>query len=149
MLVENTEQLSTDTLYQVLQKENEVFLVDVRNEDEYENWRIETRFTPETINIPYFEFFENEEESLGKIPRGRPIVVVCAKGGASDFVAAMLEEEGIPASNIADGMDGWGTLHIFRPVIERETFQIYQVDRVARGCLSDVLVSHGQAGIID
>lgn len=149
MLVENTEQLSSLTLYQALQKENNIFLVDVRNEDEYKNWRIETRFSPEMINVPYFEFFEHEEESMSKIPKGRPIVVVCAKGGASDFVAAMLEEEGIPASNIADGMNGWGNLHIFRPVVETETYQIYQVDRIARGCLSHVLISEGKAVIID
>lgn len=149
MLVENTEQLSTQTLYRVLQEENDIFLVDVRNTDEFESWRIETRYTPETINIPYFEFFENEEESLSKIPKERPIVLVCAVGGASDFVAAMLEEEGIPASNIAEGMSGWGKLHIFRPVIETETYQIYQVDRVARGCLSYVLISDGRAVIID
>ena len=149
MLIENTEQVSTQTLYQVLQKENDVFLVDVRNEDEYESWKIETRHTPETVNIPYFEFFEHEEESISKIPKDRPIVVVCAKGGASDFVASMLEEEGIPASNIADGMIGWGNLHIFHPVVEEETFQIYQVDRIARGCLSYVLISDGKAVIID
>ena len=149
MLVENTEQLSTQALYRVLQNENDVFLIDVRNEDEYDRWKIETRFTPETINIPYYEFFENEEESLGKIPRERPIMLVCAVGGASDFVIEMLAEEGIPASNIAEGMKGWGKLHIFRPVIEAETFQIYQVDRVARGCLSYVLINDGQAVIID
>lgn len=149
MLVENTEQLSTQELYRVLQRENDIFLVDVRNKDEYDSWKIETRYTPETINIPYFEFFENEEESLSKIPKERPIVLVCAVGGASDFVAAMLEEEGIPASNIAEGMAGWGKLHIFRPVIETKAYQIYQVDRVARGCLSYVLISDGKAVIID
>jgi rhodanese-related sulfurtransferase len=58
--------------------------------------------------VPYFEFFENEQESLEKVPANHPIVVICAKGGASDFVAAMLEEEGIRAVNLSDGMIGWG-----------------------------------------
>jgi glyoxylase-like metal-dependent hydrolase (beta-lactamase superfamily II) len=46
-------------------------------------------------------------------------------------------------------MKGWGQLHVFRPVIETEAYQITQVDRVARGCLSYVLISDGRAAIID
>jgi glyoxylase-like metal-dependent hydrolase (beta-lactamase superfamily II) len=46
-------------------------------------------------------------------------------------------------------MSGWGKLHIFRPVVETESYQVYQVDRVARGCLSYVLISDGKAVIID
>ncbi len=147
--LENQEQISPRQLYDLLQQEHNIFLIDVRNEDEFENWQIEGRFTPDTLNIPYFEFFENEEESMAQVPTGRPIVVVCAKGGASDFVAAMLEEEGIKASNLAEGMIGWGNLHIHRPVVENPGYRIYQFDRTSRGCLSYVLISRGQAAIID
>jgi glyoxylase-like metal-dependent hydrolase (beta-lactamase superfamily II) len=34
-------------------------------------------------------------------------------------------------------------------VVEETSYQIYQVDRVARGCLSHVIISKGQAAIID
>ena len=91
--LENQEQINPRQLYDLLQQEHNIFLIDVRNEDEFKDWQIEGRFTPETVNIPYFEFFENEEESMAQVPKGQPIIVVCAKGGASDFVAAMLEEE--------------------------------------------------------
>ncbi len=142
-------QITPAELYRHISQPNELFLIDVRNEDEFQDWRIGARHTPETINVPYFEFFENEEHSMAQVPAEREIVVVCAKGGASDFVAAMLEEEGIRAVNLAEGMIGWGNLYVNRPVVEAETYQIYQVDRVARGCLSYVLVSGGRAAIID
>ncbi len=142
-------QMTVAELFDRLSRPNNLFLIDVRNEDEFAAWQIEGRHTPETINVPYFAFFENEAESMAQVPRGREIVVVCAKGGASDFVAAMLEEEGIPAVNLAEGMIGWGNYHVIRPVVEAGNYQIYQVDRVARGCLSYILISQGQAAIID
>jgi glyoxylase-like metal-dependent hydrolase (beta-lactamase superfamily II)/rhodanese-related sulfurtransferase len=148
-ILEEIEQISSKQLHKLIQKENDIFFVDVRNEDEFEEWQIESRYTPETINVPYFEFFENEQESLEKVPANRPIVVICAKGGASDFVAAMLEEEGIRAVNLSDVMIGWGNLYVNRPIVEKDAYQIYQVDRVARGCLSYVLISGGKAVIID
>lgn len=149
MVLENTQQITVRKLYDLIQKENNIYLVDVRNEEEFESWKIEGRFTPETINLPYFEFLEDEQGSLQKIPKDREIVVLCAKGGASDYVAAMLASDGVTASNVAEGMIGWGNLHINRVVAEQDTYQIYQLDRVARGCLSYILISQGQAVIID
>jgi glyoxylase-like metal-dependent hydrolase (beta-lactamase superfamily II)/rhodanese-related sulfurtransferase len=149
MLLENLEQLSVRQLYETIQNPNDLFLVDVRNTDEYTAWKIEARFTPETINIPYFDFLEKESESLAKLPRGKPIVVLCAKGGASAYIVELLAKEGLPASNVAEGMIGWGNLTVIRPVVEKRTYQIYQVDRVARGCLSYILLTQGQAVVID
>ena len=143
------EQITPEQLYELMQHENDIFMIDVRNEDEYEAWKIEGRHTPQTINVPYFEFFENEEQAFAKVERGRPIVVVCAKGGASDFVALRLGEEGIPATNLSEGMIGWGNLYISRTIAQTPDYEIHQMDRTSRGCLSYVLVSNGQAAIID
>jgi glyoxylase-like metal-dependent hydrolase (beta-lactamase superfamily II) len=46
-------------------------------------------------------------------------------------------------------MIAWGDYYHFRTIVENDTFQIYQVDRVARGCLSYVFISQGQTFIID
>lgn len=142
-------EISVSTLHEQINRENNFFILDVRNEDEFETWRIEGRFTPDTINIPYHHFFEDQEELVQQVPEDREIVVVCAKGGASDFVALVLEEHGRRAMNLADGMIAWGNHYVVRPVISTDSYQVYQVDRPARGCLSHVLVSEGQAAIID
>lgn len=149
MDVTKMEQITPKQLYELMQRENDIFMVDVRNEDEYAAWKIEGRYTPETINIPYFEFLENEEAAFSRVTTGRPIVVVCAKGGASDFVALRLGEQGVPAANLSEGMIGWGNLYIDRPIAATADYEIYQIDRTARGCLSYVLISDGQATIID
>jgi glyoxylase-like metal-dependent hydrolase (beta-lactamase superfamily II) len=46
-------------------------------------------------------------------------------------------------------MISWGNFYDSRPVVEEEDYQIYQFDRVARGCLSYVIISDGKAAIID
>jgi glyoxylase-like metal-dependent hydrolase (beta-lactamase superfamily II)/rhodanese-related sulfurtransferase len=149
VLLEKISQISVEDLYKSIQEPNDFFLVDVRNEDEFDAWKIEGRYTPETINIPYFEFLENEAESIARVPRDRSIIVLCAKGGASDYIAAMLQKEGIFATNVAEGMIGWGNLLKTRPVVEKSSYAIYQIDRVARGCLSHILLSGDRAVIID
>lgn len=149
---EVSQQITVEELYRKLQQpDHRLFILDVRNQDEFDTWRIESRYPPEMVNIPYFEFFENTESALAQLPQDpeRDVVVVCAKGGASDFVAALLEEEGRSAVNLAGGMEAWGNFYVFRPVAETAAYQVYQVDRPARGCLSHVLISQGQAAIID
>jgi glyoxylase-like metal-dependent hydrolase (beta-lactamase superfamily II)/rhodanese-related sulfurtransferase len=153
LLVE--EELTVDEFYRRINRENDILLLDVRNNRDFETWRIETRHTPETLHIPYVIFAEDGAEALEKLPElwavpdDREIIAVCAKGGASDFVAEILREEGKRAVNLIGGMIAWGNYYVIRPVVEKENYQIYQVDRVARGCLSHILVSHGRAAIID
>ncbi|MCS7040893.1 MAG: rhodanese-like domain-containing protein, partial [Anaerolineae bacterium] len=145
-------EIDTETLYNLLQQPNDFLLLDVRNEDEFQLWRIEGPHTPATLHIPYFFFLEDEAEAVARVaaqaPAGRPVVVVCAKGGASDYVAERLREHGIPAANLMGGMVEWGDFYAVRPAVERPAYQVYQVDRVARGCVSWVFISRGEAAIV-
>ncbi len=152
---EEMEEISVSNFYQTISQKNDILLLDVRNDQDFDAWRIESRNTPETMHIPYIIFAEDGPEALQDlpqltaIPKDREIVAVCAKGGASDFVAAILREEGMTAVNLIDGMIAWGNHYVSRPVVEKTNYQIYQIDRVSRGCLSYVIISQGQAAIID
>ncbi len=149
------EEITVDQFYSLISCENEFLLLDVRNDQDFESWRVESRFTPETMHIPYIIFAEDGPEALEELPElmavpdDRLIVALCAKGGASDFVAAILRDEGKKAVNLIDGMIAWGNLYVTRPVVEKRSYQIYQVDRVARGCLSHILISQNKAAIVD
>jgi glyoxylase-like metal-dependent hydrolase (beta-lactamase superfamily II)/rhodanese-related sulfurtransferase len=142
--------LNVSELYERISHPNDLLLLDVRNDEDFNIWRIEGRYTPETLRVFYGEFVEDEQSAALLVPRGREVIVVCAKGGASDYVAEILREShGISALNLEGGMIAWGNFSTFRPVVQRDSYQIYQVERVARGCLSYVLVSQGQAAVID
>lgn len=83
-------------------------LLDVRNDDEYEAWKVEGRRPIETLHIPYFDFVE-EPELVAQVPSdGREALVICAKGGSSEFVAEMLREAGVNAKNVEGGMIAYG-----------------------------------------
>ena len=143
-------EISVEELYRRISQPNDIFLLDVRNQEEFETWRVEGRYTPETVHLFYGDFIEEEEAVVDRIPRGREVVVVCAKGGASAYVAGVLSQSyGIQAVNLAGGMAAWGNYYHIQPVVAGESYKIYQVMRVARGCLSYILESQGQAALID
>ena len=143
--------LSAKALHQRLQHPGDLLLLDVRNEEEFGRARIETAATPETVNIPYMMFIEDDtrDEAIARLPRQRPIVVVCAHGGSSEYVAGILRHHGFTVANLAGGMESWAGLHVVRPVAQDEWVEIYQLDRPARGCLSYVIISDGLAAVID
>ena len=43
---------------------------------------------------PYFDFIEDAEAAIARVPRGRELVVLCAKGGSSEMVVELLAERG-------------------------------------------------------
>jgi len=125
-------------------------LLDVRNDDEFARWRIEGCTPFETIHIPYFNFLEDTEANIARVPKDRLIVVVCAKGGASDYVAEMLREHGYRAINLEGGMIAWSNYYFVTTIPNTGTdLTIYQLIRVARGDLAYVIASRGEAVLID
>jgi rhodanese-related sulfurtransferase len=58
-VVETIEEITVEEFNQRINQPNEILLVDVRNEDEIESWKIESRFTPETMHIPYTIFADS------------------------------------------------------------------------------------------
>lgn len=129
------------------------FILDVRNADDVARWRIEGAADVPQVAVPYFEFIDDDAAALAKVPSDLGLaVVVCAKGGSSEFVAGVLREAGRPAVNLLEGMVGWGDLHV--PVRVSDAgdggrFELWQVNRYGKGCLSYVVVAGGEAAVVD
>lgn len=128
---------------------SEQFILDVRTEEDFKGWRVEDIKTPQTLNIPYIDFIEAAGEMYPKVPKDRQVVVLCGKGGASDYVAEMLRGEGFDAVNVIGGMKAWGRLYDMKTAWEQDGKKIEQVNRVGKGCLSYIAVSAGEAAIVD
>ncbi|NEY70907.1 MBL fold metallo-hydrolase [Bacillus mesophilus] len=132
----------------VINKE-ELFILDVRNETDYQDWKIEGE-NFNHYNIPYFELLDGVEEILDKIPTDKEILVVCAKEGSSLMVAEMLVEQGLQASYLEGGMKTWSEhLEPVKVGDLKDGGEIYQFVRIGKGCLSYMVVSNGEAAIID
>ena len=127
----------------------ELFIIDVRNTDAFEDWKIEGRQF-EYLNKPYFELLDGVEEILPNIPTHKDVVVVCAKEGSSIMVAEMLAEAGLSVGYLAGGMKAWSK-HL-EPIKVGDLTgggELYQFVRLGKGCLSYMVLSEGEAAIID
>ncbi|MGE7952870.1 MBL fold metallo-hydrolase [Lysinibacillus xylanilyticus] len=127
----------------------ELFILDVRNADAFEDWKIDGRKF-EYLNIPYFELLDGVEDILPKIPTDKDVLVVCAKEGSSMMVAEMLSEAGRTVAYLAGGMKTWS--EYLEPIKVGDLTgggELYQFVRLGKGCLSYMVISGGEAAIID
>ncbi|MFY4815783.1 rhodanese-like domain-containing protein, partial [Haloarcula sp. AONF1] len=90
----------------------DVTILDARMQSDYDEWRIDGENVT-SINVPYFEFLEDEidDDVLDRIPDDREVTVLCAKGGASEYVAGTLAERGYDVDHLEDGMNGWASIY--------------------------------------
>jgi glyoxylase-like metal-dependent hydrolase (beta-lactamase superfamily II) len=129
----------------------DITLLDARMQSDYEEWRIDGENVT-SINVPYFEFLEDEidEDILARIPDDREVTVLCAKGGASEYVAGTLAERGYDVDHLEDGMNGWASIY---EAVEVERYDgagtLLQYQRPSSGCLGYLLYDDGEAAVID
>src|SRR6056297_480083 len=143
--------VTPETLKSRIDAGEEVTLLDVRAQSEYEEWHIDGD-SVESINIPYFEFLEDEidEDVLAQIPDDRDVTVLCAKGGSSEFVAATLKDGGYDANQLEDGMNGWARIYERVEVSDYDgAGTLYQYQRPSSGCLAYLVVDGDEAAVID
>jgi glyoxylase-like metal-dependent hydrolase (beta-lactamase superfamily II)/rhodanese-related sulfurtransferase len=159
----NGEVWTAGDLLERLERRDKFFVLDVRNRDEFERFRLEGRSPVPAVNIPYFEMLELggkdemldsvvayvERDLADQLPPNLPILAVCAKGDTSEFVAQGLRRLDYASANLKGGMKAWGEYYATRALVEGSDLAIYQVSRPARGCLSYIVASAGKAIVID
>ena len=127
----------------------ELFILDVRNADAFEDWKIEGHKF-EYLNIPYFGLLDGVEEILPQIPSHKDVLVVCAKEGSSIMVADMLSEAGYKVGYLEGGMKSWSMyLEPIKVGELKSGGELYQFVRLGKGCLSYMAINDGEAAIID
>ncbi|WP_026583157.1 MBL fold metallo-hydrolase [Bacillus sp. J33] len=139
---------SKEVTKKVFNKEN-LFVLDVRNESDFQDWKIEGE-NFQYLNVPYFELLDGVEEIMDKIPADQEILVVCAKEGSSVMVAEMLSDAGLDVSYLEGGMKAWSEhLEPVKVGDLKDGGELFQFVRIGKGCLSYMVVSNGEAAIID
>lgn len=127
----------------------ELFILDVRNKDAFEDWKIEGHKF-DYLNIPYFELLDGVEGILPQIPTDKDVLVVCAKEGSSIMIAEMLSDAGLDVGYLEGGMKTWSMY--LEPIKVGDLAnggELYQFVRLGKGCLSYMIISGEEAAIID
>lgn len=116
-------------------RDTSYLLLDVREPEEYEDWRIE-----ESLNIPLGQL--TRPASLRSLPRDTEIIAICAHGIRSAEAATFLKKKGFKAEHLAGGLSAWNKVHDIAPVIlnNRDEVKLLQLRRVGKGCASYVIV---------
>ncbi|WP_144926389.1 MBL fold metallo-hydrolase [Halorubrum salsamenti] len=147
----DVESVDPESLKDRIDAGEDVTLLDARMQSDYEEWRIDGENVT-SINVPYFEFLEDDidDDVLDRIPDDREVTVLCAKGGASEYVAGTLAERGYDVDHLEDGMNGWASIY---EAVEVDRYDgagtLLQYQRPSSGCLGYLLYDDGEAAIID
>ena len=107
---------------------------------------------------PELEFHAHPNSKLFALPdvtaldldTTRPIAVVCGHGNSSKKATAFLRARGYEAYSVIGGMAAWETVYVARHLSPTPSLShVVQLDRVGKGALSYVLVSDGDALVVD
>jgi glyoxylase-like metal-dependent hydrolase (beta-lactamase superfamily II) len=128
-----------------------VTILDVRPPEAFAAWHI-TGDTVDIENVPVTRFLDDQPDDsvLDAVPVGDPLIVLCAKGYASAYVAGTLAAAGRDVVVLADGMDGWARVYDRLEITRYDgPGTVYQYQRPASGCLAHLVVSADDAAVID
>ncbi|SEG56208.1 rhodanese-like domain-containing protein, partial [Halobellus limi] len=143
--------VSPEALKEQIDAGEDVTLLDTRMQSDYEEWHIDGDNVT-SINLPYFHFLEDDidDDVLEQVPADREVTVLCAKGGASEFVAGALKARGYDVDHLENGMNGWAEIYERYEVTDYDgAGTLYQYQRPSSGCLGYLLVDGGEAAVVD
>jgi glyoxylase-like metal-dependent hydrolase (beta-lactamase superfamily II)/rhodanese-related sulfurtransferase len=122
----------------------DIFLLDVREPDEFRNWNIDGSENIALGQVPHY---------LDKIPKDKEVVTICPAGNRSGMVTQMIQRLSYNVKTLEDGLTGWSAAyervdHIFE-VWQDKRVKVVQLRRIGKGCLSYIVESNYEAAIID
>jgi glyoxylase-like metal-dependent hydrolase (beta-lactamase superfamily II) len=142
-------QYSAQDLYNWLTSNEDIIVVDVRNNKEFGKFKVEAPYSFKMLNIPYFDFMEFEEESVEKLPQGSRIRIVCAKEASAKYVADIVHKNGFDnVGYLQGGINTWGNLLVPRLVTSSD-YELYQFIRPGKGSCSYGLLHDGEMMLFD
>jgi glyoxylase-like metal-dependent hydrolase (beta-lactamase superfamily II)/rhodanese-related sulfurtransferase len=149
MEMQTAQAMTAADLYESLLRGDAPLILDMRNPTDFARWHVEGRSTLDVRNIPYNDFLTDADAAIATLPQDREVLVVCAKGISAQYIAVLLRERGITARYLEGGIQCWGNHYDTRTIASVAWGRIMQIARPARGDLSFMLVSNGEAALID
>ena len=143
-------QIPPQELAERLDRGEALQVLDVRTPEKVERGHIVLGAELEFHAQPNSQLFAMPDVNALQLDASRPIAVVCNHGNSSKKATAFLRERGFEAFSVTGGMAAWETVYVARSLSPTPSLShVVQLDRVGKGSLSYVLVSDGDAVIVD
>ena len=139
--------ISVEQLQEKLNKHENVFILDVRPMDQRNEWKI-----ADSAHVDaYKQLNAGDDTALDavEVPKDATVVTVCAAGRTSLLASKLLQRKGVPAYSLEGGMKAWNYAWNKAEVTFSNGVKVVQVRRAAKGVLSYVVGSAGEAVVID
>ncbi len=139
------EDISANELKESLDVGKELFLLDVRQPEEFADWHIQG-----SVNIPLSEL--SRKDSLDKIPKDKEVVTICPHGNRSEIAKYILSRYGHNVKSLEGGLKAWSTAFEYASKefeIDGRRVGLIQVRRIGKGCMSYIIESDAEAAVID
>src|SRR5947207_1495357 len=127
-----------------------VQLLDIRTPERVARGRVTLGATLDFRTLPASAMYELPTLDSLRLDRAAPVAVICGHGNSSQQATQYLRERGFDAFSVTGGMAAWETVYLPRRLSPTAALQhVVQLDRVGKGALSYVLVSDGDAVVVD
>ncbi|MFO7927909.1 MAG: MBL fold metallo-hydrolase [Halobacteriota archaeon] len=142
--------ISADKLKRLIDDGETFWLVDTRDDESFEGWRLADAM--QFVYKPDHEFDAEAFSAATGLDRDDPIVTICAKGESSRFLADELIDAGFTDIRHVDGgMRAWSAVYDVVEVESDANVDIVQLQRRAKGCMGYLIADPdtGAAAAID
>jgi len=127
-----------------------VQLLDIRTPERVAGGRVTLGATLDYRTLPASAMYELPTLESLRLDPATPVAVICGHGNSSQQATQYLREHGFEAFSVTGGMAAWETVYLPRRLSPTMALQhVVQLDRVGKGALSYVLVSDGDAVVVD
>src|SRR5437016_14134695 len=145
-----TEQITADELAERLDRGESLQVLDVRAPDKIARSRVAFGPELEFHALPNSKILALPDARDLQLDAARPVAVICGHGNSSKQTTAFLRGRGYGADSVTGGMAAWEAVYVARRLSPTPSLShVIQLDRVGKGALSYVLVSDGDAVVID
>jgi len=149
-LLPKTPEFTAEELALALEAGEPIQIMDVRAPEGVALGRIDLGPERHFHNIRGSELMRATSVAATGLEPGLPVAVVCGMGKDSKVLAFHLGRMGLDARSLRGGLNEWFNLALPRVLDPPQSVDgLIQFDRIGKGCLGYLLISRGEAFIID
>ena len=143
-------EIAAEELVARVEAGEDVHVLDVRAPERLASGRVDLVPSGRFHNVRGSQVMTAADPRALGLPVGPLLAVVCGQGKDSGKVAAHLRGHGLRATSLAGGLASWAHALVLREAAPPPSLdRLVQADRIAKGGLAYLLVSEGEAVLVD